>query len=208
MTGCWNSCKSLKNLKVGVFETDFKQVPFIFQQATWPVENLLTQKYSKHFRQKFSKRILAKNCSKLAFWALNNQNWRFLVSRPTGRWDLRSHVCSSVRSYATLFLGNRSLLFSETLQWVRACRCEKNVPSAFLIIFTCPKWPFLPKWPKMEVFCIFSRTAHQNFLIFCSKHSLWSRKLITFSLFGGNFKNDPVWPKLTQIWPEFGWMLE
>ena len=44
--------------------------------------------------------------------------------------------CLSVRPYATLFLGNRSLLFSETLQLVRACRCEKNVPSAFLIIFT------------------------------------------------------------------------
>ena len=44
-----------------------------------------------------------------------------------------------------------------------------------------------------------SRTTHRNFLIFCSKHSLCSRKIITFSLFGGNFKNEPVWPKLTQI---------
>ena len=40
------SWKSLKNLKVGVFETDFKQVPFLFRQTTctysesWlPVEN-------------------------------------------------------------------------------------------------------------------------------------------------------------------------
>ena len=65
--------------------------------------------------------------------------------------DLRSHVCPSVRTSVTRFLGNRSLLFSETLQLVRACRCEKNVPSAFLKIFTvlvilaknCPKWPFL-----------------------------------------------------------------
>ena len=39
--------KSLKNLKVGVFETDFKQVPFVFRQTTctysesWgPVESL------------------------------------------------------------------------------------------------------------------------------------------------------------------------
>ena len=59
-------------------------------------------------------------------------------------------VRASVRLYVTLFHGNRSLLFSETLQLVRACRCEKNVPSAFLIIFTvlaknCPKWPFLAK---------------------------------------------------------------
>ena len=37
--------KSLKNLKVGVFETDFKQVPFVFRQTTctyserWGPEN-------------------------------------------------------------------------------------------------------------------------------------------------------------------------
>ena len=36
----------------------------------------------------------------------------------------------------TLFLGNHSLLFSETLRLVRACKREKNVPSAFLIFFT------------------------------------------------------------------------
>ena len=64
---------------------------------------------------------------------------------------VRTFVRPFVRSYATLFLGNRSLLFYETLQLVRACKCEKNVPSAFLKIFTvlailaknCPKWPFL-----------------------------------------------------------------
>ena len=44
--------KSRKNLKVGVFETDFKQVPFVFRQITckysesWgPVENLLKKGY-------------------------------------------------------------------------------------------------------------------------------------------------------------------
>ena len=45
-------------------------------------------------------------------------------------------VRTSVRTSVTRFLGNRSLLFSETLQLVRAFRCEKNVPSAFLKIFT------------------------------------------------------------------------
>ena len=34
LVGCWNSWKSQKNLKVGVFETDFKQVPFVFLQTT------------------------------------------------------------------------------------------------------------------------------------------------------------------------------
>ena len=47
LAGCWNSWKSQKNLKVGVFETDFKQVPFVFRQTTCifseslkPVENV------------------------------------------------------------------------------------------------------------------------------------------------------------------------
>ena len=46
--------------------------------------------------------------------------------------DLRIHVRASVRPCVTLLLENRLLLFSETLQLVRACKCEKNVPSAFL----------------------------------------------------------------------------
>ena len=50
--------------------------------------------------------------------------------------SVRPYVRSFVRSLVTRFLGNHSLLFSETLQLVRACKCEKNVPSAFLIIFT------------------------------------------------------------------------
>ena len=44
-------------------------------------------------------------------------------------------VHASVRSYVTLFLGNLSLLFSETLQLVRACRCEKNVLQALFYNF-------------------------------------------------------------------------
>ena len=47
LAGCWNSWKSRKNLKVGGFETDFKQVPFVFRQTTctysesWrPLENV------------------------------------------------------------------------------------------------------------------------------------------------------------------------
>ena len=47
LAGCWNSWISQKNHKVGFFETDFKQVPFVFWQTTctysesWrPVENV------------------------------------------------------------------------------------------------------------------------------------------------------------------------
>ena len=47
LAGCWNSWISQKNKKVGVFETDFKQVPFVFRQTTctysesWrPLENV------------------------------------------------------------------------------------------------------------------------------------------------------------------------
>ena len=48
-------------------------------------------------------------------------------------------------------------------------------------------------------FAFFSRPMHQNFLIFCSKHSLWSRKIHTFSLFGGNLKMA----LFGQNWPKF-----
>ena len=47
LAGCWNSWISQKNKKVGVFGTDFKQVPFVFRQTTctysesWrPLENV------------------------------------------------------------------------------------------------------------------------------------------------------------------------
>ena len=146
-------------------------------------------------------RLVHRNC--LIFGL--STNWSL---RPQ---ESRSFVRTSVRSCVTLFLGNRSLLFYETLQLARACKREKNFPIAFLIIFTVfailvKKWPklaflaFLPKITKNIGFTpVFSRTAHQNFLIFCLKHSLWSLKIITFSLFGENFKNSPFWPKLTQI---------
>ena len=83
--------------------------------------------------------------SKIRIFGLS-PNWSHLYVRP--------FVRPSVRPSVTPFHGNRSWLFSETLQLVRACRCEKNVPSAFLKISTvlailakncpkCPKWPFL-----------------------------------------------------------------
>ena len=82
----------------------------------------------------------------LHFWEI--QKWpflakfvSFLVSRRS-RWrpkDSRPYVRPSVRPCVTLLLENRSLLFSKTLQSVRACKCEKNVPSAFL-----KKIPVLP----------------------------------------------------------------
>ena len=78
----------------------------------------------------------------------------FLVSRPTGRWDLRIRLCPSVRAYVrsrgTLFLGNRSLLFSETLHILRACKHQKNVPRAFLIIFTVLAI-LAKKWSKLAI---------------------------------------------------------
>ena len=60
--------------------------------------------------------------------------------------DLRIHVRASI----TLLLENRSLLFSETLQLVRACKREKNVPSAFLK--KIPVLPILAKnCPKLAI---------------------------------------------------------
>ena len=48
--------------------------------------------------------------------------------------------------------------------------------------------------PKTEVFHFFLKTAHWNFLIFCTKSSLWSEKM-PVSLFCEKVKNDPFWPK-------------
>ena len=80
------------------------------------------------------------------FWSLDQRSFETL-----GVTSVRSYVRSSVRLSVTLFLGNRSLLFSETLQLVRDCKCEKNVPSAFLIIFTvlailAKNWSKLAIW--------------------------------------------------------------
>ena len=64
-----------------------------------------------------------------------------------------------VRASVTLLLENRSLLFSETLQLVRVCKREKNVPSAFLKKIG----HFGPKCPKMEVFRIFGKIQKWTF---------------------------------------------
>ena len=69
----------------------------------------------------------------------------------------------------------------------------------------CPNLAFFTKNDqKLRFFAFFLRTAHQIFLIFCSKHSLWSRKKNGVFAFLGKFQNGPFWPKLTQIWPKFG----
>ena len=106
-----------------------------------------------------------------------------------------------------IFLGIPSLLFSETLQLVRACKQEKNVPSAFLKKFPfCPfwpisvqNWPFWSKMPKNGSFLHFSQSIHQNLLIFCTKPSLWSGKKKTFS----NFWENSKMALFGQIWVIF-----
>ena len=109
----------------------------------------------------------------------------------------------SVRPCVTLFLGNRALLFSETLQlWLVQEKFSKRFFENFhrfgqklskMVLFGL-------KWPKREVFCIFSRTAHQNFLILCSKLSLWSRKKMTFLL----CQEISKMALFGQNWPKFG----
>ena len=142
------------------------------------------------------------------FFRLVHQN--VLIFGLSTNWSLRpqesrSSVRPSVRSCVTLFLGNRSLIFYETLQLVRACRCEKNVPSAFLKILTvfailaknCPKWPFFGV-PKMEVFSIFfqNRTSEfPNFLL--EAQSLESKDNYVFT-FWWKFQK---WPCLAKIDP-------
>ena len=66
-------------------------------------------------------------------------------------------------------------------------------------------WPkFGQKDQKWWFFTYFLKTAHWNFLIFCTKPSLWSWKNIPVSLFWRKFKKDPFCLKLTQIRPKFG----
>jgi hypothetical protein len=76
---------------------------------------------------------------------------------------------SSIRSLVTDFLENRSLLFSETLQLVRAYKRDKNVPSAFLkknlvspiLAKNCPKLAFLAQNPqKLRFFAFLSQSVH------------------------------------------------
>ena len=64
-----------------------------------------------------------------------------------------------------------------------------------------PFWPKIPK--KRRFFAFFSKTAHWNFLIFCTKPSLWSRKNDGFT-FLSKIQKWPILaqiePNLTQIW--------
>ena len=62
----------------------------------------------------------------LNFWSLDQRSFETL--RDT---TIRLFVCT----YATLFLGIHSLLFFWNFT-LRACKCKKNVPRAFLIIVT------------------------------------------------------------------------
>ena len=100
-------------------------------------------------------RLVHQNC--LIFWSLDEvvEDLRIRV---------RASIRTCVRASVTLLLESHSLLFSETLQLVRACKGGKNVPSNFLRknpvspIFAknCPKLLFFSsKCPKMEVFRIF-----------------------------------------------------
>ena len=72
---------------------------------------------------------------------------KFLVRRMLIRKNLEFSPRPTVRPFVRKYLEIRSLLFSETLQLVWACKREKNVPSAFLIIFAilailAKNWPF------------------------------------------------------------------
>ena len=93
--------------------------------------------------------------------------------------DLRIRVRPYVRLSFTRLLENRPLLFSETLQLVRACKREKNIPSPFLKNSSfahfgqnCLKLAFLPKMPKNGGFSHFFAICSLEFCnFFLSKDS-------------------------------------
>ena len=93
-----------------------------------------------------------------------------------GLTSVRASVRPSVRACVTRLLENRSLLFSETLQLVRACKREKNVTSAFLkkipvlpmLAKNCPKLAILAqnaqKWRFFRIFFAIRLLEFSNFL--------------------------------------------
>ena len=102
-------------------------------------------------------------------------NWSLRPSE--SRLSVRTSVCPS----AALFLGNRSLLFSETLLLVRACKREKNVPSAFLIIFTV--LAILAKnWSKLAIWLDVCNSLFKGWK---------SLKNLKVGVFGTDFKQVP-----------------
>ena len=120
-------------------------------------------------RRKFSLVLHCSLCYPLVPHCWSLDEWSFEILGVAS-------VRTSIRASAKLFLRNRSLLFSETLHLVRACKCKKNVSSTLLIIFTvlailaknAKNWPL---WPKMTN----NRTVHQ-FINFFSKNSLLESK--------------------------------
>ena len=88
--------------------------------------------------------------------------------------------CSYVRTYVTLFLGNRSLLFSETLQLVRACKRKKNFRSAFFV-------RSLVSEVEKGHFHIFQENSKCPFL---------AKIYQNLAIRPKNFQNWPYWPKI------------
>ena len=72
--------------------------------------------------------------------------------------DLRSYVRPPVRDAVS---RKPFITIFETLQFVRACKRNKNLPSSFLKkISFCPFWPKTVQNWRLEVFRIFSQSVH------------------------------------------------
>ena len=118
--------------------------------------------------------------------------------------DLRNHIPPFVRLSVSDTVSQKPfIIFSETLQLVSACTREKNAPSFFLKNFRFAY--FGQKLPKLAVLALsaqkwrfsnfFSQSIHYNFLIFCNKHCLLSRKKWFFFIFEKIHK----WPFLAKF---------
>ena len=103
--------------------------------------------------------------------------------------SVRASECAYARPWH-FFSETVNYFLLKLYSWLGLVRSIKIFQALFLIIFTV--------WPK-NVFRIFSKTMHQNILIFCSKYSLWSPKNSVFT-FWWNLKNGPF----GQNWPKFG----
>ena len=89
---------------------------------------------------------------------------------------------------------------------VKKCRFCFFQENSKIFHFWAQFGPFLLKCPKTEVFCIFLKTAHWNFLIFCMNASLRDCKKETFLFFSGKLENWTFWAESVKNWHFSGFL--
>ena len=147
------------------------------------------------------------------FWC-NLKNYSFWP-RLIKIWPKFGHICPYHSSVSHSFSLNLFFNFFLKLFGLLELRnAEKMFLGLFwkipvLTIFakkkTVQNWPFCPKMPKNGGFFFFYCNP---FIITNFLYKVAGVEKNTFSHFLEKFENDPLWPKLPQIWPKFGQKME